>query len=152
MPALSKQLTIGDVAARSDVATSALRYYESLGLISSQRTEGNQRRYPREVLRRVAVIRAALVLGLSLDEIGSALDGLPDARTPNRRDWERLSSRWRAGLDERIEMLERLRDNLRDCIGCGCLSLKRCALFNAGDVAAERGPGAGYLTGKSPDA
>ena len=152
MQSLPKQLTIGDLAERSGVAASALRYYESLGLISSHRTEGNQRRYTRDVLRRIAVIRAALMLGSSLDEIGDALDRLPGARTPNRRDWERLSARWRSKLDERIEMLEQLRDSLTFCIGCGCLSLRRCALFNARDIAAGRGPGARYLLGDSPDA
>ena len=151
MPALPKSLSIGDLADRSGVRTSALRFYESRGLISSQRTSGNQRRYGRETLRRVAVIRAAQILGLSLEEIERALSQLPDARTPNRRDWERLSGTWRSVLDGRIEELEALRDKLSGCIGCGCLSLDRCSLFNPDDRAAGRGAGARYLIGDSPD-
>ncbi len=152
MPALSNNLTIGDLAARSGVRTSALRFYESRGLISSQRTAGNQRRYARETLRRVAVIRAAQILGLTLEEIDSALTRLPGARTPNRRDWERLSVTWRNLLDGRITELEALRDKLSGCIGCGCLSLESCSLFNPDDSAANRGAGARYLMGDSPDA
>ncbi len=151
MPALPNSLSIGDLADRSGVRTSALRFYESRGLISSQRTSGNQRRYGRETLRRVAVIRAAQILGLSLEEIERALSQLPDARTPNRRDWERLSGTWRGLLDGRIEELEALRDKLSGCIGCGCLSLDRCSLFNPDDRAAGRGAGARYLIGDSPD-
>ncbi len=151
MPALPKSLSIGDLADRSGVRTSALRFYESRGLISSQRTPGNQRRYGRETLRRVAVIRAAQILGLSLEEIERALSQLPDARTPNRRDWERLSGTWRGLLDGRIEELEALRDKLSGCIGCGCLSLETCSLFNPDDRAAGRGAGARYLVGDSPD-
>ena len=151
MPALPNSLSIGDLADRSGVRTSALRFYESRGLIRSQRTSGNQRRYARETLRRVAVIRAAQILGLSLEEIERALSQLPDARTPNRRDWERLSGTWRGLLDDRIEELEALRDKLSGCIGCGCLSLDSCSLFNPDDRAAGRGAGARYLVGDSPE-
>ena len=150
MPALPNSLTIGELSARSGVRTSALRFYESRGLISSRRTAGNQRRYARETLRRVAVVRAAQILGLTLDEIESALNRLPEARTPNRRDWERLSVAWRGSLDERIAELEALRDGLSGCIGGGCLSLENCALFNLDDRAASRGAGARYLMGESP--
>lgn len=139
------QLTIGQLAARSGVAASALRFYESRGLIASVRTTGNQRRYEASTLRRVAFIRAAQVVGLSLEEIGEALASLPAGRVPNRADWSRLSARWRGRLEEQIARIERLRDRLDSCIGCGCLSLDRCALSNPGDVAAARGPGAVYL-------
>ena len=152
MPALPNSLTIGDLAARSGVRTSALRFYESRGLITSQRTAGNQRRYARETLRRVAVIRAARVLGLTLEEIERALSQLPEARTPNRRDWERLSATWRSSLDGRIAELEALRDRLSGCIGCGCLSLENCSLLNSDDRAADRGAGARYLVGDNPEA
>lgn len=145
MTALPNRLTIGEVASRSGVRTSALRYYEERGLISSERTTGGQRRYARETLRRVAVIRAAQVLGLSLEEIRTALSELPRARTPDEHDWERLSQIWRGTLDTRITELEALRDRLAGCIGCGCLSLERCALFNPGDRAASSGSGAQYL-------
>ena len=151
MPALPNSLTIGDLAARSGVRTSALRFYESRELIASQRTAGNQRRYARETLRRVAVIRAAQILGLSLEEIQRALSLLPEARTPNRSDWERLSATWRSSLDDRIVQLEALRDRLSGCIGCGCLSLETCSLFNSDDRAADRGAGARYLMGDNPD-
>ena len=153
MPALPKSLTIGDLAARSGVRTSALRFYESRGLITSQRTAGNQRRYARETLRRVAVIRAAQVLGLTLKlkEIERARGLLPDARTPNRRDWERLSVTWRGLLDGRIADLEGLRNRLSGCIGCGCLSLESCPLLNPDDRAANLGAGARYLLADSPD-
>jgi MerR family transcriptional regulator, redox-sensitive transcriptional activator SoxR len=146
----SDYLTIGELAQRSGVATSALRYYEARGLIHSERTEGNQRRYRRAVLRRVAVVRAAQAVGLSLEAIEQALGGLPEGRTPTKRDWERLSRLWRRQLDERIAELVRLRSNLTGCIGCGCLSLQKCALFNPGDRVAERGAGARYLIGDSP--
>jgi MerR family redox-sensitive transcriptional activator SoxR len=138
-------LTIGEVAARSGVAASALRFYEDQGLITAARTAGNARRYPRSVLRRLAVIRAARNVGLSLPEIGAALAGLPDGRTPTAADWARLSHGWRDRLDEQIAALTRLRDGLTDCIGCGCLSLSRCALANPGDVVAADGPGARRL-------
>ena len=151
MPALPNSLTIGEMATRSGVQTSALRYYESRGLISSERTQGGQRRYARETLRRVAVIRAAQILGLTLEEIRRALNELPQARTPDRRDWERLSQTWRISLDDRIAELEALRDRLSGCIGCGCLSLDSCGLFNPGDRAAGAGAGAQYLFGEVPD-
>jgi MerR family transcriptional regulator, redox-sensitive transcriptional activator SoxR len=139
------QLTIGHLAERAGVATSAIRFYESRGLISSIRTTGNQRRYEASTLRRIAFIRTAQRVGLTLDEIGDALATLPDGRTPTKSDWHRLSKAWRPRLDEQIERIERLRDRLDSCIGCGCLSLKTCALSNPGDVVAERGPGAVFL-------
>ena len=145
MPALPRRLTIGEMAARSGVRTSTLRYYESRGLIASERTAGGQRRYARETLRRVAVIRAAQLLGLTLEEIRGALDALPQGRTPDRRDWERLSQTWRSSLEDRIADLAALRDRLSGCIGCGCLSLESCALFNPEDHAAAGGTGAQYL-------
>ena len=151
MPALPNSLTIGELAERSGVRTSALRFYESRGLIASVRTEGNQRRYARETLRRVAVIRAAQLLGLTLEEIRRALNELPQARTPDRRDWERLSCAWRGSLEGRIAELEALRDRLSGCIGCGCLSLDSCGLFNPGDRAAGDGAGARYLFGDAPE-
>jgi MerR family redox-sensitive transcriptional activator SoxR len=138
-------LTIGEVAERAGVATSALRFYEKEGLVESSRTGGGQRRYHREVLRRVAFVRAAQRVGLSLDEIRDALSSLPDGRNPTAKDWERLSRSWRPLLEERIAEMQRLRDRLDSCIGCGCLSLKVCALSNPHDVAAESGPGARYL-------
>lgn len=140
-------LSIGELAARAGVATSALRFYESEGLITADRSEGGQRRYERDVLRRIAFVRAAQRVGLSLDEIRTALGTLPDNRTPTARDWERLSRRWRPLLDARISELQRLRDKLDHCIGCGCLSLKTCALSNPDDIAGESGPGAQWLTG-----
>jgi MerR family transcriptional regulator, redox-sensitive transcriptional activator SoxR len=139
------QLTIGHLAERAGVATSAIRFYESKGLISSVRTTGNQRRYEAPTLRRIAFIRTAQRVGLTLEEIGEALATLPDGRTPTKSDWHRLSKAWRPRLDEQIERIERLRDRLDSCIGCGCLSLKTCALSNPGDVVAERGPGAVFL-------
>jgi MerR family redox-sensitive transcriptional activator SoxR len=142
---LPPKLTIGQLATRSGVATSALRYYESEGLLHAERTAGNQRRYPRVELRRVAFIRAAQQVGLSLDEIRTALASLPAERTPTKADWERLSRSWRARLDEQIDALQGLRDRLSSCIGCGCLSLKTCALSNPGDVMAARGAGAQLL-------
>ena len=151
MPALPNRLTIGEVASRSGIRTSALRYYEERGLISSERTAGGQRRYARETLRRVSVIRAAQILGLTLKEIRGALNELPQARTPNRHDWERLSQAWRSSLDSRIAELEALRDRLSGCIGCGCLSLENCGIFNPGDRAAGGGAGAQYLFGEAPD-
>ena len=140
-------LTIGDVAKRTGVATSALRFYEERGLLSSFRTEGNQRRYPRSAIRLVSVIRAAQTLGLTLGEIQETLASLPDSRTPTTADWTRLSKRWRRRLDEQIASLEALRDELDDCIGCGCLSLKACGIANWGDVAATKGSGPRYLLG-----
>jgi MerR family redox-sensitive transcriptional activator SoxR len=134
-------LTIGELAARSGVAASALRYYERLGLIHAVRTGGNQRRYERAELRRVAFIRIAQQVGVSLDEISAALASLPEGRTPTKADWSRLSARWRRRLDEKIALMERLRDQLTGCIGCGCLSLQRCRLVNVDDRLAEGGPG-----------
>jgi MerR family redox-sensitive transcriptional activator SoxR len=134
-------LTIGQVAERTGAATSALRYWEDLGLITSVRTTGNQRRYERATIRRVSFIRAAQRVGLSLDEIGAALATLPDGRTPTANDWARLSRAWRSRLDEQIRRIEKLRDQLDSCIGCGCLSLRTCALNNPSDVLAEHGPG-----------
>lgn len=140
-------LTIGELANRAGVATSALRFYESKGLIESERTGGNQRRYPRATLRRVSLIRAAQEVGLSLSEVAAALETLPHHRTPTKKDWERLSRSWREHLDHQIAELENLRDELTDCIGCGCLSLKSCAIFNPADAAAARGSGPRYLLG-----
>lgn len=138
-------LAIGEVAGRSGMAPSALRYYEDQGLIAATRTAGGARRYPRSVLRRLAVIRAARNVGLSLAEIRGALDSLPPDRPPTVADWARLSSGWRDRLDEQIAALTELRDGLSSCIGCGCLSLERCALSNPGDVAATDGSGARWL-------
>jgi MerR family redox-sensitive transcriptional activator SoxR len=142
---LPPSLTVGQLAERSGVAPSALRYYESEGLISAERTAGNQRRYPRPTLRRVAFIRSAQRVGLTLEEIGEALATLPENRTPTKADWARLSRSWRPRIDAQIERLERLRDKLDGCIGCGCLSLRRCALSNPDDAEAPRGPGAVFL-------
>ena len=138
---MSDTLTIGDLAARSGVAPSALRYYERMGLIHASRTGGNQRRYDRAELRRVAFIRIAQQVGVSLDEIRDALAALPDNRTPTKADWSRLSAHWRKRLEDRITLMERLRDQLTGCIGCGCLSLKRCRLVNPEDVLAATGQG-----------
>jgi MerR family redox-sensitive transcriptional activator SoxR len=138
-------LSIGEVAARSGVAPSALRFYEREGLIHSERTDGNQRRYDRPVLRRIAFIQAGRAAGITLGEIRAALDGLPTQRAPSRRDWERLSNRWRSDLDTRISTLEALRERLTTCIGCGCLSIDKCDLLNPDDEAVERGAGAHYL-------
>jgi MerR family redox-sensitive transcriptional activator SoxR len=134
-------LSVGEVAARSGLAVSAIHFYEKRGLIQSARTGGNQRRYPREVLRRVAVIKAAQRIGIPLAAIREALGALPRGRTPTAGDWKKLSSVWRALLDERIEQLTRLRSSLSECIGCGCLSLKACPLRNPGDALAEEGCG-----------
>lgn len=134
-------LTIGQLAERSGVAPSALRFYEDRGLISSERTTGNQRRYPQSTLRRVAFVRTAQRVGLRLSEIEAALAELPDGRTPTKSDWHRISNAWRPRLDEQIRRIELLRDRLDGCIGCGCLSLRSCFLTNPGDEMAERGPG-----------
>lgn len=134
-------LSVGEVARRSGVAVSALHFYEAQGLLSAERSRGNQRRYRRDVLRRVAFIRAAQMLGISLTEIAQALQQLPQQRTPTKADWTRLSSRWRESLDQRIADLVALRDQLQGCIGCGCLSLKACRLYNPADVLAGQGPG-----------
>lgn len=139
------QLSVGELAGRAGVAVSALHYYESRGLIRSQRSAGNQRRYARAELRRVAFIRAAQQLGIGLAEIGEALAALPDGRTPTKADWARLSARWRERLDARIAALQALRDKLDGCIGCGCLSLRACALYNPQDTCAQQGSGAQRL-------
>ncbi|GHH63282.1 redox-sensitive transcriptional activator SoxR [Streptosporangium violaceochromogenes] len=136
-----REISVGRLAARSGVAVSALHFYEAKGLIRSRRTAGNQRRFARDVLRRVAFIRVAQRVGIPLKAIKEALSALPDERTPTVEDWTRLSTVWRSELEDRIRQLERLRDGLTECIGCGCLSLDRCALANPGDAAANRGPG-----------
>ena len=144
-------LRIGEVAARSGLAPSAIRFYEAEGLIAAVRDVRGERRFPRHVLRRLAFIRSAQRVGLSLDEIGRALGGLPAGRAPTKAEWARLSRRWRSGLDARIAELEALRDDLTSCIGCGCLSLAACRLSNPDDAAATRGAGARYLLGDDPD-
>ena len=143
-------MAIGELAQRAGVAASALRFYEAQGLIAGARSAGGRRMYPRHVLRRVAFIRAAQVLGLGLADIQAALSSLPDGRTPTKADWQRLGRGWQPLIDERIASLQRLRDKLAGCIGCGCLSLKACALYNPGDAAARRGDGARYLAGDAP--
>ena len=143
-------LSIGEVAERTGVAVSALRFYDGEGFITSVRTEGGQRRFSREVLRRIAFIRVAQTVGLTLEEIRDALATLPRGRTPNKADWARLSRAWRPRLDEQIALLERLRDQLTSCIGCGCLSLQACALYNPDDLAATLGEGARFLLGDKP--
>lgn len=135
------ELTPGDVATRAGVAVSALHFYEREGLIESHRTAGNQRRYHRDMLRRIAFIRVSQSLGIALRDIGEALDSLPHNKTPTKADWGRLSARWRKDLDTRITQLEQLRNSLDDCIGCGCLSLKSCALYNPADQFSEKGTG-----------
>lgn len=146
-----KLLTVGEVAGRSGYATSAIRFYEKVGLVDATRTAGGQRRFDRSVLRRLAFIRAARNVGLNLDEVRAALDSLPAARTPTRADWTRLSRRWRDRLDEEIAALVALRDGLDSCIGCGCLSLQRCRISNPADVAASMGTGAVYLPNRLTD-
>lgn len=138
-------LSIGEVAERSGVASSAIRFYEAQGLVEPRRTSGNQRRYDRAVLRRIALIQAGRAAGIPLNRIREALASLPAGRTPTRRDWERFSRGWRDDLDRRIATLEALRDRLTTCIGCGCLSIDRCELLNPDDEAAGSGPGAHYL-------
>ena len=133
----SKLLSIGEISQRTGVATSALRFYEGIGLISSQRTTGNQRRFQRAVIRRVAVIKAAQRAGIPLDEIGRAMSTLPADRAPTRDDWERFSRSWKQDLERRIGQLTRIKDDLESCIGCGCLSIENCALFNPDDELAE---------------
>jgi MerR family transcriptional regulator, redox-sensitive transcriptional activator SoxR len=135
------ELTVGELAARSGVTVSALHFYERQGLISSRRTRGNQRRYRRDALRRVALIRVAQRVGIPLAHIRAALAELPNGRTPTRSDWQRLSHAWRAELDQRIHHLKQLRDQFTDCIGCGCLSIDRCALANPHDALSRHGPG-----------
>ena len=137
----SRELSVGDVAARSGLAVSAIHFYESKGLLSGWRNSANQRRYPREALRRVSIIKVAQRLGIPLASIKDALDSLPKGRTPTDQDWRKLSARWHGELDERITKLTRLRDQLNGCIGCGCLSMKQCPLRNPLDELAGEGPG-----------
>ena len=143
-------ISIGELADRTGVTTSSLRFYDAEGLIQSTRTTGGQRRYHREVLRRVSFIKIAQSIGLELDAIRAALATLPNSRTPTKADWERLSRSWRPMLDERIAVLQRTRDQLTECIGCGCLSLRSCALYNSDDKAASFGAGARYLLADRP--
>ncbi len=145
---MNEEITIGELSARSGVAASALRYYEERGLIRSLRTSSGHRRYPRHVLRRIAFVVFAQKVGLTLDEIGAELDQLPENRAPRRDDWAKLSRSWRAHIDARIAELERLKEGLTECIGCGCLSMQRCRLANPGDRAARFGPGPRLLAGK----
>lgn len=140
-----RELSVGQLASRAGVAVSALHFYESEGLIASRRTSGNQRRYSRDTLRRVAFIRASQRVGIPLKTIKDALGQLPASRTPTRSDWSRLSQSWRSDLDERIRRLQDLRDQLDGCIGCGCLSLDRCRLYNPDDIRGNDGPGARKL-------
>ena len=147
---METELAIGEVAERSGLAVSAIRFYEDRGLVVSKRTAGGQRRFRRDVLRRLAFIQAAQRVGLTLDEIGAALGVLPDDAGPTAPEWRELSASWRPLLDERIALLTALRDQLDHCIGCGCLSLDRCRLSNPGDRAARLGPGARYLLGDHP--
>jgi MerR family redox-sensitive transcriptional activator SoxR len=144
-------MPIGDVAARTGVAPSALRFYEQENLVRSERTDGGQRRFHRDALRRIAFIRIAQRVGLSLDEIRDALASLPEERTPTKADWAKLSRSWRPQLDEQIAVLVRLRDELTSCIGCGCLSLRTCSLYNPDDAAAALGAGPRYLLGDTAD-
>ena len=144
-------LSIGEVSERSGVAPSALRFYETLGLIRAERSSGGHRLYPRHVLRRVAFIRIAQRMGLSLDRVGEALGTLPPDRAPTKAQWASLSRSWRRELDARIVLLEKLRDDLTGCIGCGCLSLQTCKLYNPEDIAATRGESARYLLGDNPE-
>ncbi len=146
----TKYLSIGELAGRAGVAQSALRFYEANGLIASVRTAAGHRRYRSEVMRRVGFIKVAQRVGLTLGEIKAALESLPDSRTPTRADWARLASAWQPLLDERIALLEAMREKLDGCIGCGCLSLDTCQLYNPDDVAAERGVGPRYLLGDEP--
>ncbi|MFJ7999573.1 redox-sensitive transcriptional activator SoxR [Streptomyces sp. NPDC096310] len=145
IPETISELTVGQLSARSGAAVSALHFYEAKGLITSRRTSGNQRRYSRDMLRRVAFVRAAQRVGIPLATIRDALAGLPEERTPNRDDWARLSEAWRTALDERIKQLGRLRDHLTDCIGCGCLSLETCVLSNPDDVFGDRRTGSSLM-------
>jgi len=138
-----RTLSVGELAERSGVAVSALHFYERKGLIASERTAGNQRRYRRDALRRVAFIRVSQRVGIPLVEIRHALDSLPDGRTPTKRDWTRLSALWREALDDRIAALEHLRNDLTGCIGCGCLSLRTCTLQNPDDTLGDTGDGTG---------
>ncbi|MBA2560683.1 MAG: redox-sensitive transcriptional activator SoxR [Propionibacteriales bacterium] len=145
MARMPDHLTIGELSHRSGVAASALRFYETVGLIEARRTTGNQRRYPRHMLRRIAFIRAAQRVGLSLDEIHAALSSLPNGRTPTKADWERVSRAWTARIDQQIDDLQRLKTKLTGCIGCGCLSLRVCSLSNPDDIEGARGAGPAWL-------
>lgn len=147
---MARELTIGELSRRSGVSQSALRFYERERLISARRTDGNQRRYPSVTLRRVALIQAGKAAGIPLERIRAALAELPEGKTPTKRDWERLSRSWRRELDERIATLESIRGRLTTCIGCGCLSLRTCALLNPEDEAGSLGGGAQYLRRVSP--
>lgn len=147
---MANPVPIGEFAHRAGITIPTVRFYEQLGLVRSQRTSGNQRQFERGELRRVAFIRAARAVGLSLEEIGAALGELPADRVPTRRDWQRLSARWRRRLNQQIDDLVALRDRLDGCIGCGCLSLQRCQLYNPGDAVAVHGPGARLLRGSDP--
>jgi MerR family redox-sensitive transcriptional activator SoxR len=149
-PTRDDRLAIGEVASRSGLAPSAIRFYEAEGLIRAERTPSGRRVFPRYVLRRLAFISSAQRVGLSLQQIADALAELPPDRAPTKAAWARLSRSWRRGLDDRIEELERLRDDLTSCIGCGCLSLQTCRLFNTADAAASRGSGPRYLLGDDP--
>jgi MerR family redox-sensitive transcriptional activator SoxR len=144
------ELTIGELSARSGVAPSALRFYESRRLISARRTSGNQRRYDRAILRRIALVQAGRAAGIPLEQIRAALETLPSRRTPTREDWAQLSRAWRDDLDRRIVTLQALRDRLTTCIGCGCLSIDACGLLNPHDEAGTSGAGAHYLTRDAP--
>lgn len=148
---MEQLLTIGEVARRTGLAPSALRFYERRGLVTAERTASGQRRFRRDVLRRIAFVRVAQRVGLTLEEIDEALATLPRERAPNRSEWEQLSRRWRDRLDERIRLLHGLRDGLTSCIGCGCLSLQRCWLYNPDDRAAALGAGPRYLLGNSSE-
>ena len=145
IPQLKSELTVGDVARRSGVAISAIHFYETKGLVTSWRNAANQRRYPREALRRVSIVKVAQRVGIPLASIKAALDSLPKGRTPNDRDWRKLSARWHAELDARIAKLSRLRDQLTGCIGCGCLSMHSCPLRNPMDEIGAQGPGPQFI-------
>ncbi len=144
-------LSIGQLAARTGLAVSAIRFYETKGLLSPSRNAGGQRRFRRSDIRRLSFVRIAQQLGFSIPQISALLSGLPQGRTPNKADWTRLGAAFRSDLDARIDSLTRLRENLDGCIGCGCLSMDRCALYNPNDRAAARGTGPRYLMGDSPE-
>jgi MerR family transcriptional regulator, redox-sensitive transcriptional activator SoxR len=152
MANVPSMLTISELAERSGTAPSALRYYEDLGLIAAERTAGNQRRFARHMLRRVAFIKAGRQLGLSLHELKAALDRLPADKAPTRAEWSTVARLWQARIQQRIAELERMASTLDSCIGCGCLSLRRCRLYNPADAASRRGPGARWLLGDEPPA
>ncbi|MFH9419521.1 redox-sensitive transcriptional activator SoxR [Streptomyces sp. NPDC017529] len=151
MTSAHDRLPIGELAGRSGLAASALRYYEELGLIHSERTGGGQRRFTRATLRRIAFIRAAQVVGLSLEETSAALAKLPKERAPNASEWNRVARTWTRRIDRQIAELQQLRRQLAGCVGCGCLSLRKCGLYNPGDAAASKGAGARYLLGDRPE-